>query len=102
MQGKQGTLTLLKPHPSKCEECAAEHRAEEPHNASGIYYQVFFQMQHGRSPTWTDAMSQCSDEMKSLWISGLARFGVTVTPDGDSYDKNKLAQAVAEIKKEQA
>jgi len=39
---------------------------ESPHDASTIEYQSWFQREHGRLPTWEDALSHCSEEDKGL------------------------------------
>jgi len=63
MKGKvlssEGKMFLLPPAPDKCQECACKHEPGEPHNRDSLFYQVKFQMAHGRSPTWEDAMAHC-------------------------------------------
>ncbi len=71
-------MFLLPPHPSKCQECATTHDADQPHNAQSLFYQVHFQMQHGRSPTWIDAMAHCSSDVRDTWTSALIEKGVDV------------------------
>jgi len=62
---------LLPAAPGKCPECATEHEPELPHNQQSLYYQTRFHLEHGRSPTWTDAMEHCTDEMKEFWTRHL-------------------------------
>lgn len=73
-----GEFKLLPPPPGFCEVCAVQHEPGEPHNQQSFYYQFVFYNQHGRSPTWADAMAHCTDEVKALWAAELANFGVTV------------------------
>jgi hypothetical protein len=40
-----------------------------------MYYQMAFQQQHGRWPTWADAMAHCTPEMQSAWIEALRGAG---------------------------
>jgi len=32
-----------------------------------------FKMEHGREPTWDDAMAHCTEEMKTSWKATMAR-----------------------------
>ena len=68
---KQNALTMLPPSPDKCQECATDHKHDEPHNLQSLYYQYRFYGSHSRWPTWTDAMSHCTPEVKALWRKGL-------------------------------
>lgn len=77
-----GTMMLLPPREGVCQECAKDHEAHLPHNAQSLYYQVAFQMEHGRSPSWLDAMAHCSDEMRALWTAALTARGVDVAGGG--------------------
>jgi len=70
-------MMLLPPHPSLCQECAHEHAPEEPHNLT-LFYAVKFKMDHGREPTWDDALAHVSDELHELWRGGLVEHGVEV------------------------
>lgn len=69
---------LLPPAPDKCQECAVKHEAGQPHNQQSIFYQYYFYGQHGRWPTWADAMAHCTDEVKAKWTTALAEHGITV------------------------
>jgi len=72
------TMTLLPPRPDHCQECATKHEPDLPHNAQSLYYGTKFQMEHKRSPTWTDAMAHCTPEMKKIWVEELRAAGVDV------------------------
>ena len=64
--------------PGTCPECAVEHPADQPHNQQSLAYQYKFYDQHGRWPTWIDAMAHCTDEVKAFWIAELCSRGVDV------------------------
>jgi hypothetical protein len=66
-------MTMLPPAPGKCPECAAEHGENEPHNADSIFYQLKFQAEHGRSPTWRDATAHMTEEDRKLWVECFVR-----------------------------
>ncbi len=69
---------MLGARPDHCPECNIKHDATEPHDATTLFYQVKFQREHDRWPTWADAMAHCSMETKRFWIKELAKHGVSV------------------------
>lgn len=74
---EHGTMMTLLPPPAHCcQECAVEHDPRTAHNAQTLFYRVWFSMQHGRPPTWNDAIAHCSDEMRGMWIAALTECGV--------------------------
>lgn len=46
-----GRAMILPPPSGKCQECAVDHKPEEPHNRDSLYYQMAFRQKHGRWPT---------------------------------------------------
>lgn len=64
-------FTLLPPKKGVCQECAADHPEDNPHNRYSLYYQYHFYNEHGRWPTWEDAMAHCDDETKTKWSEAL-------------------------------
>ena len=74
----KGEFQLLPPASHLCQECAVDHLPSQPHNPQSLFYQVKFNMQHARVPTWRDAMAHCSDDVKEKWTKGLAAHGVEV------------------------
>lgn len=68
-------LTLLPCKPGVCQECAVDHPPEAPHNQQSLYYQYKFYGQHGRWPTWKDAIAHCDETTKGFWESELKRRG---------------------------
>lgn len=73
-----GDFKLLPPPPDLCQTCAVKHEPGEPHDQQSFFYQFVFYNEHGRSPTWADAMAHCADEVKAAWVAELAKFGITV------------------------
>jgi hypothetical protein len=64
--GKQAGMTLLPCKKNVCQECAVDHPKDHPHNADSLYYQYKFLDQHGRWPTWEDAIAHCNEEVKAV------------------------------------
>lgn len=77
-KGHLAPMQLLPCAPSKCQQCAVDHTADEPHNQQSIFYQYYFYNLHGRWPTWKDAMQHCSDETKANWVEELRKMGIIV------------------------
>lgn len=75
---KNAGMWLLPPAPGLCQVCAVDHPADQPHNAQSFYYQFSFNLEHGRCPTWVDAMAHCSDEVKAHWRAELTAMGIDV------------------------
>lgn len=71
-------VKILPPKPGTCPICAVKHRPEQPHNPQSLYYQMKFRQQHGRFPTWADAMAHCEEYIKKMWVDALAERGVIV------------------------
>ena len=80
MNIKIKTMTLLPPAPGKCVVCAVAHSPEEPHNRQSLYYQLRFFQEHGRIPTWDDAMSHCAPAILAAWHDELRKHDVEVAP----------------------
>lgn len=74
----RGSMKVLPPRPGLCQVCATKHEADWPHNQQSLYYQVAFWTEHGRYPTWRDAMQHCTAEMQAFWIEELGKLGVKV------------------------
>lgn len=75
---KVGDFHLMPCAPDVCQECAVDHPVDQPHNQQSLYYQYHFYSQHGRWPTWADAMAHCSDEVKAIWTEELKKHGIEV------------------------
>ena len=74
---------LLPPAADKCQCCAVKHPPEHPHNQQSLYWQYWFWGQHGRWPTWADAMEHCTPDMKAFWVAELAKHNITVKLPND-------------------
>lgn len=72
----EGTMTLLPPAAHLCQTCAREHDDSFPHDATTLYYQTRFNMDHGRAATWADAMEHCDDDMKRQWGEQLTAMNI--------------------------
>ena len=69
-------FTLLPPAKDVCQECAAKHKPEDPHNRASLFYQYEFWRKHARWPTWTDAMLHCTENIRTIWRAELKKKGV--------------------------
>jgi hypothetical protein len=85
MDDRAGAFTLWPVAAGLCPECATAHASNEPHNQQSLLYQYLFFAQHGRWPTWTDALAHCGPEVRRLWVEQLVRLltgsGQHVPPD---------------------
>lgn len=89
---KRGTLTLLPPKEGLCPACATAHEPDEPHNLC-LFYQYWFHGQHGRFPTWEDAMAHCTDEVRATWTAGLRDAGYGLDGKRIEYRQTTLDDA---------
>lgn len=71
---------LLPPAKDVCQSCAVKHAPERPHNQQSLYWQYWFRGEHGRWPTWKDAMAHCTPEMQQHWRTELLKHKITVEP----------------------
>lgn len=71
--------TMLPAAPGKCPECATAHPPEQPHNRQSLFYQYRYHQQHGRFPTWSDAMSHCTPETQAAWREALRENGIEIS-----------------------
>lgn len=80
---KVSGFVLLPPAGDVCDECAADHPPELPHDAHSLYYQLAFFARRGVAPTWHDAMAHCTDEVKQYWIEAMAEQGFVLDENGN-------------------
>ena len=71
-------IKVIPPLPGSCRICATKHSKEEPHDRDSLYYQNWFIKRNKRFPTWEDAMSHCSEEVKKKYIKKLSRRGIVL------------------------
>lgn len=69
-------IRITAPTSRTCRVCAVEHEPSEPHDRDSLYYQVRFWQKNKRFPTWDDAMSHCTEEVKACFRVELVRRGV--------------------------
>ncbi|MEI3605963.1 hypothetical protein SPD48_09695 [Pseudogracilibacillus sp. SE30717A] len=62
----------------KCKVCATEHDEKLPHNQESLHYQYVFYDEHGRWPTWEDAMEHCEEDIKVFWKNELNKRGIEI------------------------
>lgn len=74
----EANMMMLPAREGTCESCAVTHDPGMPHNAQSMFYQYRFYNEHGRWPTWIDAMSHCDEKTKQIWKEALERNGVNV------------------------
>lgn len=78
LKERHGAVLLGKTPEGTCPMCAVKHEPEMPHNKDSLCYQYKFYDQHGRWPTWADAMAHCAPEVKAIWRRELVARGVEV------------------------
>ncbi len=69
-------ITLLAPPPDVCQKCAVKHDERTPHDNHSLHFQYWFKDQHGRYPTWADAMAHCDADTQAFWKQELIKLGV--------------------------
>ena len=74
-------MKLLPPKKGTCEKCAVDHTPEEPHSGASLYYQYRFLEEHGRWPTWADAVAHCSEKTQGCWKKELVLRGMWSEPE---------------------
>ena len=68
---------MLAPAPEgTCPECAIKHDPGYPHDAASLFYQYRFFGEHGRWPTWNDALAHCEPVTQERWARALAARGI--------------------------
>lgn len=78
LQSRHGMMILGKTLEGTCQMCGTAHAPEMPHNQQSLTYQYKFYDQHGRFPSWADAMAHCADDVKAYWKQQLEARGVRV------------------------
>ncbi|MEX2629512.1 MAG: hypothetical protein WD341_06190 [Tistlia sp.] len=79
-------FAILPPPPDACQVCGRRpaHPAAEPHDAGSLYYQYAFRAEHGRWPTWKDALAHCAEPVRAAWERALRARGAWSEPEGDA------------------
>jgi len=90
----KGQAFILPPPKGKCQECAVDHRPDEPHNRDSLYYQMAFRQKHGRWPTWADAIAHCSEDGKKAIRELLEAQGVWSEPVENLTEEDRTARTL--------
>ncbi len=61
--------------PEACRSCGRRHDADQPHDALSLHYQYGFRAEHGRWPTWKDAVAHCAEPVRVAWEAELRVLG---------------------------
>ena len=71
-------FSIQPPPATACQVCGRNpaHEPDQPHDAHHLYYQFAFYADHGRWPTWRDAVAHCADDVKEQWELALRRRGM--------------------------
>lgn len=94
----QSDLTLLPPPKDCCQECGVKHDPTLSHNAQSFFYQYKFALLNKRSPTWADAMSHCSEEIKQAYIQYFTKLGIDINSTnltGDLKSETEVKERLA-------
>lgn len=59
-------LADLLSRPPLCGQCMTKHWPDQPHDPTTLEYQSWFEKEHGRRPTYRDAIAHCCEELKSI------------------------------------
>lgn len=81
VDSKTVPFNILPPPASACQTCGREHDPALPHDAQRLYYQYAFYAEHGRWPTWRDAVAHCSEDIRSQWEKHLREAGAWPADD---------------------
>lgn len=87
-------LRVTAPRRGACPICGVRHDAGQPHYKNSVYYLRHYAYQHGRLPTWEDAMAHCTEETQGRWRAKLAFYGIDPgDTDGQRLDTAGNAEA---------
>lgn len=70
-----GDFNLLPAPADCCQDCGRKHEKEQPHDATALFYKYSFYADHGRWPTWKDAVAHCTPELQLRWKEELVKIG---------------------------
>jgi len=59
-----------------CPVCGKRHEKEWPHYRNSLGYQYKFYDEHGRWPSWADAMAHCPEPVKNYCKDVLSVLGI--------------------------
>jgi hypothetical protein len=85
-----GPMLLLPAPPGHCALCAVKHQEHEMHDARSLFYGMRFQMKHGRSPRWADAVAHCPDLVRRVCVEVLTQHGFWKAADQAALDAGEV------------
>lgn len=88
---KMTTNNLMPAKAGTCVQCAGNHPSDLPHQRDSLFYQMRFQLAHGRAPTWADAAAHVDPKVREMWRSLL----LEIAPDAP-WDVPAGAEPIAE------
>lgn len=78
LKARYGMVLAGRTPEGTCLMCAVKHDPDQPHNLQSLAYQYKFYDEHGRWPTWKDAMEHCTKKVQQFWIQALKEKGVKI------------------------
>lgn len=76
VEHRTATMHVMPPDdPLACQTCGRRHDPGQPHDATHLHYQYSFYAEHGRWPTWKDALAHCDEHTRAAWEDELRRLG---------------------------
>ena len=76
LMDRHGVILVGRTPEGACPMCATEHEPGLPHNLQSLAYQYKFYDEHGRWPTWEDAMAHCEPQVQEHWRQAMAELGI--------------------------
>jgi hypothetical protein len=68
-------LSAMLSKPPTCDYCGDAHWPDEGHDAGSLIYQRNFERDHGRRPTYRDAVAHCEGQNLTLGIALAKAYG---------------------------
>lgn len=78
LKGRAGAYSIKGLDFAECQDCGVRHNPRQPHNLNSVVYCTRFSREHGRNPTWYDAMAHCSEKVKEHWMEQLQERGIAL------------------------
>lgn len=98
----KGGFMMLPAKAGTCPDCATEHAPELPHNKQSLYYQMWFENEHGVGASWIDAMAHCTPEMQEQWKHHLTKLKQDLGTPWEQRAKEKQERLALEAKQKRA
>ena len=88
IQERFGMMLLPKTKPGTCPMCGRVHEDDWPHDRDSLCYQYKFYDEHGRWPSWADAMAHCPEAVKTYWKAQLSARGIPLEESPETVTMN--------------